>query len=73
MACSLREQTGRCSHYQCQFSTKTEHGFECIELAGGFCECGEGCLKKCPYSWRKNTVRAKQVDAAFARKYSGEW
>jgi hypothetical protein len=68
MACYQREQTGSCNHHQCQFSSDTDHGYECVELASGFCECGEDCLAKCPHSWR-TSARAEQADTAFRRKY----
>lgn len=69
MACEQRLRTGHCAHHQCAFRTETDHGYECVELAEGFCECGEDCLEQCPHAWRSGTPRAQQADAAFRRKY----
>ena len=55
MACARREITGWCNHYQCPFTAETSHGDECVELIKDsdrtFCEVGDGCLEKCPYSF----------------------
>lgn len=59
MACIRRENTGSCEHYQCPFKDETPHGYECVDLLFGtivsFCEVGENCLEKCPYSFVKDS------------------
>jgi hypothetical protein len=59
MGCQLRQRTGDCNHHQCPFQEETEHGYECVDIiieeGVAFCECGEGCLEKCPHSWIKNS------------------
>ena len=63
MACSNRESTGRCGHYQCPHSELS--GFGCVEIISMFCEVGENCVESCRYSWkksdRKTAKRAKQL------------
>lgn len=74
MACQRKERTGSCEHHQCPFSTETTHGYECIDLFAEeindkqvtFCEVGDNCLEKCPYSWKKGD--GSDVDKA-AKKF----
>lgn len=66
MACEKREREGSCNHSQCPFPDKS--GYECVEIVGGYCEVGLGCVKECPYSYqgkRKN----KFATQAFEAKY----
>jgi len=51
MACGEREKSGMCSHRQCGFPEKS--GWECVDIAEGYCECGEGCHKKCPFAYKQ--------------------
>ena len=62
MTCERREATGYCDHYQCPFKDETEHGYQCVDVVEGIflfldeknkgiCECGDGCLEKCKYSF----------------------
>lgn len=60
MACQRRQETGTCSHHQCEFSYDTGHGYECVMVIDGFCEVGEDCLLVCPYSFRM----PEQIDKA---------
>lgn len=68
MACQRRENTGSCSHHQCEFSKETEHGYECVDIISGygvdFCEVGDSCLSKCPYSYGKLDGSAQDLAAA---------
>lgn len=65
MACDKRQRTGHCGHHQCEFKYETDHGYECVEIVGGFCEAGDNCLKQCPYSYKVGTKREKQALKAF--------
>lgn len=71
MACSIREATGTCKHFQCPYPTLS--GYNCVELIGSFCEIGEGCegLKaNCPYAWRNNDWKSRRnVQRALVDKY----
>ena len=66
MACRQREKLGYCSHFQCPYSSETEHGYECVELVKSFCEVGEDCIPKCPHSWSSQDVqRSSEATQAF--------
>lgn len=66
MACYKRERTGDCSHYQCPFSSETKHGYECVDVLHyegiDFCEEGQDCIEKCPYSFAKESERGKTIN-----------
>jgi hypothetical protein len=68
MACPQREKTGTCIHRQCGFP---EHsGYNCVDIAGGYCECGEGCYKKCSYAYKQGDEEKNAAAmAAFEKKY----
>lgn len=68
MACSKRERTGCCKHYQCPHSDKTDHGYDCVEVVGDFCEVGEGCYQPCELSWAADDTET----AAKAKRAWGE-
>ena len=53
MACEKRQNTGHCGHYQCPFSTGTEHGAECVDFFDGLCEVGLDCLVECQHSYKQ--------------------
>lgn len=59
MACLKNQEEGHCSHFKCEFADQTQHGYECVDILYGtsvpFCEVGENCISKCPYSWVKNS------------------
>jgi hypothetical protein len=71
MACTKKQNTGSCSHYQCPFKDQTEHGYECVDIYTeyvnkwliGFCECGEGCISDCSYSWKNGDNSLKEQAA----------
>jgi hypothetical protein len=67
MACIKREKNGVCSHTQCHFSDLS--GYECVDIADGFCENGENCLEECPFSFKPETPEAKAAKLAFEKKY----
>lgn len=70
MACRLRERTGVCLHHQCEFSDQTEHGYECVDVVGAWCEVGDGCLEECPYSWpESDTEITNKAVRAFEDRY----
>ena len=46
------------AHHQCNYSG--ESGWGTVEVVGGFCEVGTGCVKACPYSWRKSDKKAER-------------
>lgn len=52
MAYIQKEREGYCSHSQCPFPVKTTHGYECIDISGGFCEIGDDCLPEREFSWK---------------------
>ena len=58
MACQKRERLGYCSCYQCQFTDRTDHGYECVMVNYllHLCECGLGCIPDCPYSYTSDQV-----------------
>jgi hypothetical protein len=68
MACDLRERTGMCRHQQCPHPDQS--GYNCIEIAEGYCECGDGCVPECDYSWPESD-KSKSFKAweAFRRRY----
>jgi hypothetical protein len=70
MACPKKESTGSCGHYQCPYSDKTAHGYECVDILttdiGAFCEVGEGCYSECQFSFKKD-------DGSTADKANAEW
>lgn len=71
MACVGRQQSGSCSHFQCPYSTDTQHHYECVDIVKGFCEAGENCLPKCKHSWQKNdTERSSAAYKAFEALYA---
>ena len=74
MACSTREKTNWCSHHQCGYSDQTEHGYQCVDLAEFmsdiYCECGDGCVQECPYSYPHNDTYLRYAVAAFENKYA---
>jgi hypothetical protein len=79
MGCITREKYGTCNHAQCPFPQETPHGYECIDIEAYkgelFCEVGEGCLEKCPYSWQPNTPKAelnKQWNKEFTERLNKE-
>lgn len=51
MACDRKVATGICDHYQCPFKDQTRLGYECVDVSDEFCECGDGCIPECPYSF----------------------
>ncbi len=67
MACYGRQKTGSCDHTQCPFSD--ESGYECVEVVGGMCEVGDGCVRACPYSWpAKNTKKTEKAVELMTRR-----
>lgn len=69
MACIKRQRLGYCEHFQCPYPTETEHGYECLDLVGTFCEVGKDCLPKCPHSWSSQDVqKSREADEAFERE-----
>lgn len=71
MACSKRENGGACTHHKCAYRDKSPHGNECVNVVGGYCEVGEGCVPECPHSWSKND-RVRRAGATKAFFDSGE-
>lgn len=69
MACERRKRTGRCSHYQCPYSDETDHGYECVEIMGDFCEAGENCIAECNYSYKAGTEQAKLAEQQYKEIY----
>lgn len=67
MACDQRRSLGYCPHYQCPYKDETEHGYECVEVVDIYCECGDGCLEKCEYSFPPEKM--DEVTKIFAEKY----
>lgn len=57
-------------NHRCEFSDETEHGYEGVDVVGVWCEVGDGCLRKCPYSWPADdkATTAKAV-RAFKDKF----
>lgn len=61
MACTRKQNTGHCSHFQCPYSSETTHGYECVDIITenvngilvGLCEVGEDCLSICQHAWKK--------------------
>jgi hypothetical protein len=51
MACERRIRYGFCNHDQCPFPYDTQHGYECIDIFDGQCECGADCLPQCKFSF----------------------
>ena len=51
MACDQRKVLGYCNHYQCPYSDQTRLGYECVDIIEDFCECGDGCIPECEYSF----------------------
>ncbi len=60
--CVIRQRTGTCKHVLCPL------GRGCMDVQGGLCEDGEGCLAapaswdqhtKCPYSWPRQDTRVR--------------
>lgn len=66
MACVTKEKTGWCSHFQCPYPAENPEGVECIDVdyfeGFSFCEIGQGCLEKCPYSWQEGTEKAQAAE-----------
>lgn len=71
MACDKRQATGSCPHHQCEYSYDTDHGYECVDIFGGFCECGLDCVKECPYSYTKKDE--PEVNAVVESIFSEAW
>jgi len=67
MACIRRERTGTCHHHQCKYSSSTSYGYQCVDIARGFCEVGLDCIPECEYSWKKD--QEAEAIAAFEAKY----
>lgn len=64
MACIRKENTGKCYHFQCEYSA--ESGVECVDIVQGFCEIGDGCVPECFFSWRKTDKETQvRADKAF--------
>jgi len=38
-------------HHQCEFEGGS--GWGKVEVVGGLCEVGQGCVADCPYSWQE--------------------
>lgn len=65
MSCERKRQKGFCGHFICP----NDNG-SCVDIADGYCECGEGCDPGCPYSFS-----GKDSDSAlnaFETKYPEE-
>ena len=68
MACYQKEKTGSCCHRQCPYPN--DSGYECVDIAEGFCEVGDGCVSLCPFSWKKeDTKKTERAEKAFKRKF----
>ena len=65
MACDRKEATGYCDHHQCAFKDITMR--ECVDVIENFCECGDGCVKECPYSFAPEFQ--EHVTKLFSRRY----
>lgn len=61
MACERRKRTGSCGHPQCPFPNHS--GYECVDIAGKYCEVGENCNDQCEYSWPSEKL--EEANAAF--------
>lgn len=67
MACDRRIAIGTCDHYQCPYKDQTTHGYECVDVIEEFCECGDGCIEECPYSFAPEFQ--EYVTQLFSRRY----
>ena len=67
MACIKRTETGTCTHDQCAWSDKTDHGYECVDIQDGYCENGSECYGGCEYSFPED--EEMEMKKAFANAY----
>jgi hypothetical protein len=68
MACTRREKTGNCGHFQCPHQDETPHGYQCVDVIAGYCECGAECMDAdvpCPFRWHESDWQ--DVIVAFER------
>jgi hypothetical protein len=78
MPCIKRSETGHCDHHQCPFPEHTAKGYKCVDIFAGngflFCEIGENCYPKCPYSWVPGDGSAAEQGAiAWNQEWNREW
>lgn len=69
MACETRERTGKCTHFQCQFSDVTPHGYNCVEIFPEGCEGSEpGCPEICKNKMKEHRAMKPRDLAALLRR-----
>jgi hypothetical protein len=78
VSCPKREKTGSCGHYRCQYTTETDHGFECVDVVfdaeRGYCEVGLGCVERCGYSFSPAVEpTARAVFDTREERHAAEW
>ncbi len=61
MSCIRKDRTGSCDHFQCPYSQIS--GYECVDVAGIYCEVGLNCVKQCAYSFTED--EQKEASKAF--------
>jgi len=55
--------------HQCEFVETTEHHINCVSVADGFCEYGEGCVVDCPLSWPDGDEEKNEASEVAFQKY----
>jgi len=57
-------------HHNCEFSGCTEHGYKIVEVIEKYCEIGQGCYEKCPFSWKADDeATSRKADEAYERAF----
>jgi len=55
--------------HQCEFVESTQHRINCVSIAGGFCEYGEGCHAECEHSWPEDDDEKTEQSVIAFQKY----
>jgi hypothetical protein len=42
-----------------------ESGHQHVDVVGGFCHAGEGCVERCPFAWKRDSPRTTSAEAAW--------